>query len=147
MGRTKIQQVFDKAWDRYAASRHPSVEQMKAANSIIRCKTQNMGCNVSVCDECGHTETHFNSCRNRNCPNCQATLKELWVDKRRAEVIDAPYYHVVFTIPHDLNSLVYCNQKTLYSLMHKATSDTLIQLSRTRKNLEFTPGIIQVLHT
>lgn len=147
MGRTKIQQVFDKAWDRYAASCHPSVEQMKTANAIIRCKTRDMGCNVSVCDECGHTETHFNSCRNRNCPNCQAILKELWVDKRRAEVIDAPYYHVVFTIPHDLNSLVYCNQELLYSLMHKATSDTLIQLSRTRKNLGFTPGIIQVLHT
>lgn len=87
--------------------------QCKAARDLLNCKSGSLGYNISICEDCGHSETHKNSCRNRNCPNCQAVLKELWVDKRRAEVIDSPYYHVVFTLPHELNPLIYCNQKLL----------------------------------
>lgn len=92
-------------------------------------------------------EFHNNSCRNRNCPNCQAVLKEIWVDKRRAEVIDSPYFHVVFTLPHELNPLIYCNQKLLYGLFHRCCAETLLELSSDKKWLGATPGIIQVLHT
>lgn len=92
-------------------------------------------------------EIHNNSCRNRNCPNCQAVLKEVWVDKRRAEVIDSPYFHVVFTLPHELNPLIYCNQELLYGLLHRCSAETLLELSRDKKYLGATPGIIQVLHT
>ena len=90
---------------------------------------------------------HNNSCRNRNCPNCQAVLKEIWVDRRRAEVIDSPYFHVVFTLPHELNPLLYANQSLLYSLFHKCCSQTLLELSADKKYLGAQPGIIQVLHT
>ena len=72
----------------------------------MNCKSGRLGMNISQCPDCGHLEFHNNSCRNRNCPNCQAVNKEVWVDKRRAEVIDTPYFHVVFTLPHELNSLV-----------------------------------------
>ena len=92
-------------------------------------------------------EFHSNSCRNRNCPNCQAVLKEVWVDKRRSEVIDTPYFHVVFTLPHQLNPLIYCNQKLLYGLLHRCCAETLLELSADKKWLGATPGIIQVLHT
>lgn len=119
----------------------------KAAHALIRCKSGSLGCNVSVCEDCGHTEVHNNSCRNRHCPNCQAVLKEVWVDKRRSEVIDSPYFHVVFTLPHELNPLLYCNQKLLYSLFHKCCSQTLLELCKDKKYLGATPGIIQVLHT
>ena len=90
---------------------------------------------------------HANSCRNRNGPNCQAVKKELWVDKRRSEVIDAPYFHVVFTLPHELNPLLYCNQKLLYDLLHRCSAETILELSADKKYLGATPGIIQVLHT
>lgn len=90
-------------------------------------------------------EVHHNSCRNRNCPNCQAVLKEIWVDKRKAEVIDSPYFHVVFTLPHELNFLIYCNQKLLYNLLHRCSAETLLELSKDKKYLGATPGIIQVL--
>ena len=103
--------------------------------------------NFSHCDDCGHIFAHNNSCRNRNSPNCQAVSKELWVDKRRAEVIDTPYYHAVFTLPHELNPLIYCNQALLYSLLHRCCADTLLELSADRKWFGATPGIIQVLHT
>lgn len=147
MGRLKIQQVFDNAWKGYAASFCPSHVQEKAASSIMDCKSGKLGCSVSVCTDCGHMDFHNNSCRNRNCPNCQALLKELWIDARKAEVIDAPYFHVVFTIPAQLNPLVYANQALLYSLLHRCSAQTLLELSADRRFLGATPGIIQVLHT
>lgn len=113
----------------------------------MNCKSGNLGCNVSQCTDCGHLEFHNNSCRNRSCPECQAVLKEIWVDERRAEVIDSPYFHVVFTLPHELNPLVYCNQRLLYGLLHKCSAETLLELAADKKYLGATPGIIQVLHT
>lgn len=147
MSEFKIQQIFQHGWDAYFEQAHPGPDKVKAARAILDCKSGRLGCNLSICSSCGHTEVHNNSCRNRNCPGCQAVLKEVWVDKRRAEVIDAPYYHVVFTLPHELNGLLYCNQKLLYSLFHRCSAETLLELSRDRKYLGATPGIIQVLHT
>lgn len=143
----KIQQVFDYAWKDYAASFSPSLVQRKAASSLMACKSGKLGCNVSVCDDCGHMAFHHNSCRNRNCPNCQALLKEIWIDARKAEVIDAPYFHVVFTIPAQLNALLFANQNLLYPLLHRCSAQTLLELAADKKFLGAVPGIIQVLHT
>lgn len=147
MERTKIQQVFDNSWEEYHTSQNVPAVHLKAAASILDCKTADMGYNVCFCESCHHTQIHYNSCRNRNCPNCQAILKEVWIDTRKAEVIDAPYYHVVFTVPSELNSLIYANDKELYSLLHRTSSETLLQLAKDPKYLGATPGIIQVLHT
>lgn len=144
----KIQQIFARSYDAYSSQGHyQSVTQLKASHAILNCKSGRLGCNLSRCSDCGHLEVHNNSCRNRNCPNCQAVLKEIWVDKRRAEVMDSPYFHVVFTLPHELNPLIYCNQKLLYGLFHRCCAETLLQLSADKKYLGATPGIIQVLHT
>lgn len=144
---SKIQQVFDFAWKDYCASFSPSQVQTKAATSLMNCKTGKLGCNVSSCDDCGYTDFHNNSCRNRNCPNCQAVLKEIWIDQRKAEVMDAPYFHVIFTVPAELNALIYANQGLLYSLLHRCSAETLLELSADRKYLGATPGIIQVFHS
>jgi len=148
MSNYKIRQIFESAFETYS-SQAPSLSdvQKKAARAILNCKSGKLGCNFSQCTDCGHTEVHNNSCRNRNCPNCQAVLKEIWVDKRRAEVIDSPYFHVVFTLPHELNPLIYCNQNLLYGLLHRCCAETLLELSADKKWLGATPGIIQVLHT
>ena len=148
MSSYKIRQIFDSAYETYSAQApYLSDVQKNAARAILNCKSGKLGCNFSQCTVCGHMEVHSNSCRNRNCPNCQAVLKEIWVDKRRAEVIDSPYFHVVFTLPHELNPLVYCNQKLLYGLLHRCCAETLLELSADKKWLGATPGIIQVLHT
>lgn len=144
---TKIQEIFSFGWEDYCSSFQPSDVQAKAARSILACKTGKLGCNVSVCGGCGHLEFHNNSCRDRNCPNCQAVLKEVWIDQRRSEVIDGPYFHVVFTIPAQLNALVYSNQRLLYAALHKSSSETLLELASNPKYLGAVPGIIQVLHT
>lgn len=148
MSDLKIQQIWRASYRAFAEkSSHLSDVQRKASRAILNCKTGNLGANISQCPDCGHLEFHNNSYRNRNCPNCQAINKEIWVDKRRAEVIDTPYFHVVFTLPHELNSLIYCNQQLLYALLHRCCAQTLLELSEDKKWLGATPGIVQVLHT
>ena len=144
----KIQQAFKFSYHNYCQKAgFQSEVQKKTALAVLNCKSGSLGYNTCVCEDCGHTEIHNNSCRNRNCPNCQAVKKEIWVDKRRSEVIDSPYFHVVFTLPHELNPLIYCNQKLLYGLFHRCCAETLLELSLNPKYLGATPGIIQVLHT
>lgn len=143
----KIQEIFHLGYAEYCNHFIPSEEQNKAAYAIMNCKSGKLGCNLSICEDCGHLETHYNSCRNRHCPCCQAVLKELWIDKRKSEVIDSPYFHVVFTLPSELNPLIYANQTLLYSLLHKCVSETLLELSINPKYLGAVPGIIQILHT
>lgn len=144
----KIQQIWKVSYPDYCTSAHfQSEEHKKTSRAILACKSGQLGVNASQCTSCCHMEFHNNSCRNRNCPNCQAVLKEIWVDKRRAEVIDSPYFHVVFTLPHELNPLLCRNQKLLYGLLHQCCAQTLLELSADRKYLGAKPGIIQVLHT
>lgn len=143
-----IQQVWLNSYADFQSSGYSQSDiQRKASQAILDCKSGKLGVNVSQCPDCGHTEFHNNSCRNRNCPSCQAVMKEIWVDKRRAEVIDSPYFHVVFTLPHELNPLIYCNQQLLYGFFHRCCAETLLELSADKKYLGATPGIIQVLHT
>lgn len=144
----KIQQIFQHSYKQYASSGHfQSNVQRKASRAILDCKSGKLGVNISQCPDCGYMEFHNNSCRNRNCPSCQAVKKEIWVDKRRAEVIDSPYFHVVFTLPHELNPLFLCNQRLLYGFFHRCCAETLLELSADKNHLGATPGIIQVLHT
>ena len=148
MSDSRIQEIFRASYDAFRMEfPHLSDRQDKTARDIIRCKSGQCGCNISVCSECGHTKIRYNSCRNRSCPGCQAVDQEIWVDKRREEVIDAPYFHVVFPLPHDLNTLLYCNQKLLYGLFHRCCAQTLLELSSNPRYLGALPGIIQVLHT
>lgn len=143
----KIQEIFHSAYKDYCKHFNPSLVQHKAALSIMNCKSGELGYSTSTCSDCGHVEIHHNSCKNRSCPCCQAIQKELWIDARRAEVIDSPYFHAVFTVPAELNPIIYSNQKLLYAAMHKCASQTLLTLSADHKYLGATPGIIQVLHT
>ena len=148
MSNFRIQDIWQNSYADYCRSGHfQSQEQRKASRAILACKSGRLGINVSECSECRHMEFHKNSCRNRNCPICQAVRKELWVDQRRAEVIGSPYFHVVFTLPHELNPLLFCNQNLLYGLLHKCCAQTLLELSADKKYLGAQPGIIQVLHT
>lgn len=145
-----IRKIWQISFDSFLDSgRFLSDVQRKASAAILNCKSGKLGVNVSICSECGHTEVHNNSYRNRSCPNYQAVNKEIFFggDKRRVEVIDSPYFHVVFTLPHELNSLLCSNQQLLYGFFHRCCAETLLELSKNKKHLGATPDIIQVLHT
>ena len=132
MGEYKIRRIFEYSYADYCKQKHVQSDvQRKTAHAILNCKSGRLGINLSQCTSCGHMEIHNNSCR--NCPNCQAVLKEIWVDERWAEVIDTTYFHVVFTLPHELNSLIYCNQKLLYGVLHRCCAETLLELSADKK--------------
>ena len=124
-----------------------SAEQVKLYNDIRKCRTYRCGFNLESCDDCGHIKIHYNSCCNRNCPICNGLKKEYWVDERHGEVIDAQYYHAVFTCPHELNPLFLANQKLLYNLFHKTVGKAIVELCEDEKYLGATPGVVQVFHS
>ena len=147
MGKLTIQDIFLRFYPRYLDKYTPSPEQSKVANCIINCKTGAYGANISMCEDCGHLQIHYNSCRNRCCPMCQALPKEKWMDKQREDVLEAPYFHVVFTVPQELNPLIYSNQQLLYDTLYHSVSGTLDELTADTKHLGAKVGYICVLHT
>ncbi len=117
MSDVTVQDIFYRFYPRYLERYTPSTVQSKTATSIMNCNTGAYGINVDACEDCGCIQVHYNSCRNRCCPMCQALPKEKWMDLRREDVLDAPYFHVVFTVPDELNPLIYSNQKLLYDAL------------------------------
>ena len=147
MNKPTVQDIFLKFYSDYLEKYTPSVEQAKVANAIMNCKTSRMGANVQVCEDCGCISIHYNSCRNRCCPMCQALPKEKWMDMRKEDVLDAPYFHLVFTVPAELNPIIYSNQKLLYDTLYHAASATINDLSVQDKYLGANVGYICILHT
>lgn len=147
MSDVTVQDIFYRFYPRYLEKYTPSTFQSKTATCIMNCKTGAYGVNADVCEDCGCIQVHYNSCRNRCCPMCQALPKEKWMDLRREDVLDAPYFHVVFTVPDELNPLIYSNQKLLYDALYHAASETLDELSMDSKHLGAKIGYICILHT
>ena len=142
-----IQDVFCSFYPDFENTHPLTAAQRKTAFRIMNCKTGTFGVNVSVCEDCGCISVHNNSCRDRCCPMCQEFPKEKWVDARREDVLDAPYFHVVFTAPEELNPIIYSNQKLLYDALYHAASTTLCELASNSKYLGADIGYICILHT
>ena len=142
-----MQDVLQRFYPGYLDSYVPNTQQEKVVRHILNCKTGAYGVNVSRCSSCGHVQFHNNSCRDRSCPMCQALSNELWIDAQNEHVLDTDYYHIVFTCPSELNPLIYCNQKELYSLFFHTVAETVLELSANPAHLGGTPGFISVMHT
>jgi hypothetical protein len=115
--------------------------------AIEVCRTAVLGGHQDQCDHCGHLEISYNSCRNRHCPKCQTLRKEKWIEARGEDLLPIPYFHVVFTLPSELNPLVSMNRKVLYDLLFSAVSETLTKLANDPKHLGAQIGSIGILHT
>lgn len=122
--------------------------QQKGIVSLLSsCQTQSMGSHYRQCDQCSHLSKAYNSCRNRHCPNCQDKDRQVWLDKRMDELLPVGYYHLVFTIPYQLNALCLQNKKVMYDILFKAASQTVLELSKDTKHLGAETGLITILHT
>jgi predicted Zn-ribbon and HTH transcriptional regulator len=121
--------------------------QYKVMNDISNCRTSVLGGHTDTCDECGFTRISYNSCRNRHCPKCQTLTKERWIEARRYDLLNVGYFHIVFTLPEELNPIVYQNQETVYNILFKAVSETLMELAADKKYLGARIGITSILHT
>jgi Putative transposase/Transposase zinc-binding domain len=121
----------------------------KVLQRIKDCRTAALGYHVYQCtgDGCGHIKYQYHSCRDRHCPNCGAIKKQEWIEARMQELLPVKYYHVVFTLPHELNSLIMGHRKLLYKLLFDASSQTLLTFAKDPKYMGAIPGIISVLHT
>ena len=109
------------------------------------CRTQELGGHLKQCDTCGFEHPTYNSCRNRHCPKCQSLAKAKWLEKQTSELLPVGYFHLVFTLPHELNRLMLAHKKILLALLFKAVSETLLEFGQRRFGA--TLGIIAVLHT
>lgn len=143
----EVQDIFNQAGAKFLENHTLLPVQTKAFRAIQHCRTSKLGAHIDTCDECGFEKISYNSCRNRHCPKCQTLAKEQWIEKQNQYLLNAQYFHVVFTLPEELNSRMLNNQKTAYGLFFKAVSETLLELCADKKHLGATPGITAVLHT
>jgi hypothetical protein len=143
----ELQDVFQQFGPDYRQKHLLPLNQIKTMKAIESCRSSLLGGHVDVCDACGHERISYNSCRNRHCPKCQGLAKEQWLLERERDLLNVGYFHVVFTVPDSLNPIALQNQKFFYSLLFKAASETLVEISRDPKYLGAEIGIISVLHT
>src|SRR5262245_23061800 len=102
-----------------------SGDQRRTMTAIEVCRTAALGGHVEQCESCGHQRLAFNSCRNRHCPKCQSLARAHWLDKRRAELLETDYFHVVFTLPEEVATVAYQNKTVVYNILFKAAAETL----------------------
>ena len=124
-----------------------SLQQHRVMRAIAICRTAPLGGHVDQCDSCGHQVISYNSCRNRHCPKCQSLAKAEWLEARRAELLPVDYYHVVFTLPDQLAPLALQNKKTVYDILFRAASQTLLTIGVDPKHLGAGIGFMAILHT
>ena len=147
MNNPSIQDIFIFGKDEYIKKHKLSKEQWKIFNAIINCKTEKLGFHTITCQECGETFISFNSCRNRHCPMCQNYAKEKWIQKESSNLLNCSYFHIITTIPAELNEICMYNQKEFYNILFKATSESILKLASDPKWLGAKVGITSVLHT
>jgi putative transposase/transposase-like zinc-binding protein len=133
--------------DAYRRTHRLTSVQHRTLRAIATCRTAALGGHQETCDRCGAVRFTYNSCRNRHCPKCQTVTKERWLAAQRADLLPIPYFHVVFTLPHDLNALAQGNPRVIYALLFRAAADTLLTFGRDARHLGGTIGITAILHT
>ena len=123
-------------------------QQLKVMRAIMHCRTAALGGHVDVCPRCGGDRAiSYNSCRNRHCPKCQSQARQRWIDARKQELLATRYFHVVFTVPHELHAIVLQNEAELYNLLFRTVAETLLEVARHPKHLGAEIGFFGILHT
>lgn len=126
---------------------HLAWPQVKVLRAIRDCRTAALGGHMDRCARCGHQAISYNSCRNRHCPKCQTSAREQWLKKQVQDLLPVPYFHVVFSLPHDLSAVVLQNKKVLYDLLFRTSAETLLEIGADPKHFGAEIGFLSVLHT
>ena len=137
--------IFARFGEAHRRSMSMSTDQFRAFNAVLACRTPALGIQLHRCDHCRFEQLHYRSCRNRHCPKCQGAVRAQWVADRCEDVLDVPYFHLVFTLPHELNAVAQRHPKAVYGLLFEVAWYTLKTLSRRRLDGEL--GMTAVLHT
>ena len=126
---------------------HLSLGQLKVMSAIRACRTAALGGHVARCESCDHMAISYNSCRNRHCPKCQGQTARAWLERRQADLLPVPYYHVVFTLPAPIAAVAFQNKAVVYDLLFRTAADTLLTIAADPKHLGARIGLTAVLHT
>lgn len=126
---------------------HLPRHHLRVLQAVEQCRTPALGGHLYQCDHCATKQEVYNSCGNRHCPKCQSLERQRWLEKRSTEVLPVEYFHVVFTVPEQLNPLIWRNQELLYNLLFRCASQTLLRLGADPKHLGARLGFWAVLHT
>jgi len=142
-----LRENWDEFFDEYGSLLSP--EQIKAAHDIMACRTIEMGghCEHRRCDHCGHETKGYNSCGNRACPKCGPLASAKWLASRRAELLPVQYFHIVFTMPKEIEELALINRRVVYDILFKTSAQTMLTIAKDPKHLGADIGFTSVLHT
>lgn len=144
---TELADVFRQHGEAYSKANTLAPEQYKVFHAIQHCRTSVLGGHIDECDQCGTRQNSYNSCRNRHCPKCESFKAAQWLEDRQAELLPVSYFHVVFTLPHELNTMVLYNKRILYNLLFQSAWETLKTLGKNPDRLNGEMGMLSVLHT
>ena len=143
--RLEIAHILHHHMDDYKAEYPLWPEHRKIVSDLLNCRTAHLGGHVERCDKCGTIRITYHSCRNRHCPKCQHMPREKWLEERKDEILPTSYFHVVFTLPHELNTIILNNKKVMFNILFAAASKTLLAFGK--NELNGTLGFLAVLHT
>ena len=144
----EVADIFRAQGDNFIDQHPLGIQQLKVIRAITRCRTAALGGHADVCPNCQEAPViSYNSCRNRHCNKCQSQARERWIDARRQELLQTRYFHVVFTLPHELHTLVLQNPAELYNLLFRTVAETLREVARNPKHLGAEIGFFGILHT
>jgi predicted RNA-binding Zn-ribbon protein involved in translation (DUF1610 family) len=141
----EVADIFRAFGDGYCQSHILTADQRAVVRDIMACRTAVLGGHLDVCTACGHEVPAYNSCRNRHCPKCQSLAQAAWLESRKERILPTRYFHVVFTLPHEIKPLARLNQRLLYDLLLEEASRTLLEFGHSRLDAQI--GITTVLHT
>jgi hypothetical protein len=124
-----------------------SPDQAATCQNILNCHTPVLGGLDYACGQCGSRYPRYHSCRHRHCPQCQQAASRRWIEARQKDVLPVPYYHLVFTLPHDLNGWVQCHPEVIYHRLFRCVWECLDDYSQRNRQLQGKLGMTAVLHT
>jgi len=143
----EVADIFRQYASAYQAVHKLPPFHLKVIDAIVKCRTEALGGRLDECDKCGYQHPFYNSCRNRHCPKCGALAKERWLAARQKELLAVSYFHVVLSLPDELNPIALVNQRVMYNILFRAGSETLLTLGSDQRHLGGEIGVLAVLHT
>jgi len=146
-GYPEVADVFRLHGPAYRQAHGMPVRHLRAMRAIEICRTAKLGGHKDECDQCGRLRISYNSCRNRHCPKCQCLDKERWLEARKRDILPTHYFHPVFTLPEELRTLSLRNQEVAYSILFRAASESIKELTEDPEHLGAEVGFIAILHT
>jgi hypothetical protein len=144
----ELADVFRRYGPAYRHAHRLPCDHRRVMQAIEACRTAALGGHRESCARCGFERYAYNSCRNRHCPKCGSRAKARWLEERQAELLPVPYFHNVFTLPHQLNALILChdqNRRAILNLLFRSAAATLLEFGRNHLGGQL--GVTMVLHT